>query len=305
MPRVTQPNSRAHVLTMPCCFWGAGLDYMPASEPTSWLQTSPSQSEVAGPWKPQSSLQVPVWLQTHGPTTVWESGYRPTVQTWQREPRGPPRPVWRQAGCGAGREHSVNAVNVASFQPHQAVTPASQMKKPRFRGRATFAQRSHSKELGFQAVSLSYLKGKKKISSSFCPTSSSHAQTPRPAQSFHAPHAPSPGHVCGPTWRQGSGRHGKGEEAKGGDREKARVGWGPRAPPAWARVCATQVRGPKAVAFHASAVPEQKAEPSLPRAGAGFQHTMGPGTNTAACLVWWGAGGARPCPIPSVPRVFD
>lgn len=30
------------------------------------------------------------------------------------------------------------------------------------RGRATFAQRSHNKELGFQAVSLSYLKGKKK-----------------------------------------------------------------------------------------------------------------------------------------------
>lgn len=46
-------------------------------------------------------------------------------------------------------------------------------------------------------------------------------------------------------------------------------------PPACARVCATQVRGPKAVAFHASAVLEQKAEPSLPRAGAGFQHEMG------------------------------
>lgn len=47
-------------------------------------------------------------------------------------------------------------------------------------------------------------------------------------------------------------------------------------PPACARACATQVRGPKAVAFHTSAVLEQKAELSLPRAGAEFQQERGP-----------------------------
>ena len=37
-----------------------------------------------------------------------------------------------------------------------------------------------------------------------------------------------------------------------------------------------QSPGPKAVAFHTSAVPEQKAEASLPRAADGFQQEMGP-----------------------------
>lgn len=70
----------------------------------------------------------------------------------------------------------------------------------------------------------------------------------------------------------------EGEGDKGDDGEKAHVGWGPHAPPACTRVCATQVRGLKAVAFHTSAVQEQKAEWSLPRAGARFQHEIGPHT---------------------------
>ena len=69
---------------------------------------------------------------------------------------------------------------------------------------------------------------------------------------------------------------GRGKEPQEATETKHAWAGGPRAPPACARVCATQVRDPKAVAFHASAVPEQKAELSLPRAGAGFQHEMGP-----------------------------
>lgn len=58
-----------------------------------------------------------------------------------------------------------------------------------------------------------------------------------------SPRSPSQGR--GPTLRRGSGRHRKRGGSKGGDREKAGVGWGPSVPPACARVCATQVRGRK------------------------------------------------------------
>lgn len=98
-------------------------------------------------------------------------------------------------------------------------------------GGATCAQGSHGKdaaELGFQAASLSYLKGEKKISASPHQAPRSHAQTPRP-HTFLPPREPLllPG-VSAPPGRRGSGRHRKGEGAAGGDREKARVGWGGR-----------------------------------------------------------------------------
>lgn len=56
------------------------------------------------------------------------------------------------------------------------------------------------------------------------------------------------------------------------------MGRGPRAQLAWAWVCATQVRGRKAAAFHTSAVPKQKVEPSQPGAEAGFRQEVGPHT---------------------------
>lgn len=141
---------------------------------------------------------------------------------------------------------------------------------------------------------MSYLKGGK---SAVSPAPRAHAS---PTCSLLPGH-PSPSQVSGPTWRLGSGRHGEGEGGEGGDGERAHVGWGPRVPPACARACTAQVRGRKAVAFLTSAVPEQKAEPSPPRARPDFSSRWvlarpGPGT-TVACLGWVGSRGRRGTPL--------
>lgn len=131
-----------------------------------------------------------------------------------------------------------------------------------------------------------------------------HKDPPVPATS----NAPSPSQVCGPTQRLGSGRL-REERADRGNRVKAHGDWGLRVPPACAQVCATQVRAPKAVAFHASAVPKQKAEPSLPRAAARFSTRRaltcsGLGTDTVS-LGWQGVGWTPLPLVPVAPRALD
>lgn len=134
----------------------------------------------------------------------------------------------------------------------------------------------------------------KKISLPINLTPCSHTQTPGPTRSFLPPQGPFP------PWSLRCTRGSGAREAT--ERERARVGWGPRAPPACARVRTTQVRGLKAVAFHTSAVPEQKAAPSLPRAEAGFRQGMGPQTPRpgaeAMCLVRLGLMGAPAASAP-------